>query len=346
MKDPKRTTIQLAIAATFFLAAANLIPGDSAERLRAAVNYTYRLVLPSVAADKGGQAPTVSPPVQNPGDGPWNRNVVAYRSMDGLAFGPSTTAFERAGVPCVIRDHSGRLLAVFQWFPFDQRAAFDRVAVAISDDDGQTWTGPVSVSIAGMPVELQRPFDPTVVELPDGRLRLYFTSGVTGMSGPVGQGNVAIYSAISNDSIAVPGGINFRFEPGARFAPVGGTVDAAVVAFGGAWHLFAHNLRPNTGEGYYAVSQDGLEFTQQPNVTVGQGRQWIGNAVLTGELLRYYGSGVDGVWSATSRDGAHWLVEPGVRAQGGDASVVTLPNGETLMLVVGPLRADAGPSPF
>ena len=276
-------------------------------------------------------------PPQSPRDGPWNRDVLSYRSSDGVTFKEPVTVVERAGVPNVIVDHSGRLVAVFQWFPFTQRAAFDRVAVAVSSDGGRSWTAPAPMDIAGIPADLQRPFDPTIVQLPDGRYRLYFTSGVA--SG-TGQGNVGIYSAISVDAI------RFQFEPGPRFAPSGGTVDASVVLFRGAWHLFSHNQRANSGQGYHATSQDGLAFTQQPDVNVGQGRQWIGNALVDGETLRYYGSGMGGVWSAVSRDGVEWTVDPGVRVDGGDASVVILENGERILLAVGPLRADAGPSPF
>jgi hypothetical protein len=322
---------------------------------KASVPASAGTVAPSMATQPASPpAPAASPPVgtpprapaRNPGDGPWNRDVLSYRSPDGQTFGKPATAFERAGVPCLIRDRSGRLIAVFQWFPFDQRAAFDRVAVAFSSDDGRTWTTPAPVNIAGMPSDLQRPFDPTIVELPDGRLRLYFTSGAAAAGGPPGQGNVGIYSAISNDAIPVPDGVNFRFESSARFAPAGGTVDASIVLFQGTWHLFSHNQKANTGLGYHAVSQDGLAFTQQADVNAGQGRQWIGNAVVDGSGLRYYGSGMRGVWSAISRDGATWTVDPGIRVDGGDASVAILGNGERLLLAVGPPREDAGPAPF
>jgi len=179
-----------------------------------------------------------------------------------------------------------------------------------------------------------RPFDPVVVQLADGRYRLYFTSSTRDSNA-----RPAIYSAVSSDAR------NYVFESGARFAPSSGTVDASVVLFRGSWHLFSHNQQANTGRGFHATSTDGLRFDQQADVDVGSGRQWIGNALEIDGRLRYYGSGRDGVWSAVSTDGANWSVEPGVRTVAGDPSAVLASDGETLLVVVGDLRADAGPAP-
>ncbi len=309
-----------------------------------------RAVVPGVASDSVPTAPAAPPSTATPlpspkpspsagpnappsADGPWNRDLVLYSSEDGLTFSNQRTLIERAGVPDVIRDSSGRLIAVFQWFPFDNRDAFDRVAVAFSSDEGETWSKPVQVQVSGMPANLIRPFDPTIVQLPDGRFRLYFTSRGQG------QGELpGIYSAISSDAAV------YQFEDGPRFAPEGGTVDASVVFYQAAWHLFSHNQKANTGQGFHAVSQDGLAFTRLAEVDAGQGRQWIGNAVVTDGVLRYYGSGRDGVWIASSKDGSAWTIV-GTGPSAGDPCALRLPSGRTLLIAVGPPRADAGPRP-
>ena len=309
------------------------------EPLTGAATASTTVVVPDIARDSTTTPAPVSPPPPapqpGPTDGPWNRDLWAAYSGDGLSFGEASRFVERAGVPCVIRDNQGRLVAVFQWFPFDDASAFDQVAVAFSEDEGATWSSPARVVVAGMPANLMRPFDPTLVELEDGRYRLYFTANER-----TGGGRAAIYSAVSSDGLA------YTFEPGTRFAPDAGTVDASVVRFGGTWHLFSHTMEANTGRGFHAVSTDGLSFEELPMVDAGSGRQWIGNAVVQGGRLRYYGSGRDGIWSATSRDGSAWSLDSGRRLSGGDPSAVVMSSGEVMLVSVGPVRDDAGPNPF
>src|SRR4051794_17847824 len=113
---------------------------------------------------------------QQPQYGPWHRDLYVQESADGLRFGQARVFVERAGVPSLCRDRQGKLLAVFQWFPFDRREAFDKIAVMTSDDDGRTWAKPQPVQVRDLPPGHERPYDPTIVLLNDGRLRLYFTS--------------------------------------------------------------------------------------------------------------------------------------------------------------------------
>lgn len=267
-------------------------------------------------------------------NGPWNRDLVLYRSGDGgKTWSEGGVIVERAGVPNVIRDPGGRMVAVFQWFPFENQAAFDRVAVAFSDNDGQDWSRPAPISVENLPAPLMRPFDPTIVSLPGGGYRLYFTSNERGS-----QSKPAIYSAVSDDAI------HFVFE-GVRFAPDAGTVDATVVSFQGMWHLFSHNMMANTGTGFHATSPDGLMFTQLPDVDAGPGHQWIGNALVVGGILRYFGSGREGVWIADSTDGSLWTIT-GAGPKTGDPAAIVSSDGELLIIAVGGPREDAGPRPF
>ena len=80
------------------------------------------------------------------------------------------------GVPTVVHLKDGRLLAAFQHFPENDSRNFDRVAVRFSSDEGRVWSKPEPIVVEGMGKGLMRPFDPTLVPLPDGRVRLYFTS--------------------------------------------------------------------------------------------------------------------------------------------------------------------------
>jgi hypothetical protein len=308
---------------------------------------TFVLAQPSPPMSRPPSGPQSGGRRQSPLEGPWNRDLHLCRSGDGRTFSDSRVIVERGGVPCVIRDSAedydteSRLIAVFQWFPLDDRSSFDRVAVIFSRDEGRTWTRPLRIAVDGLPEGAMRPFDPTVVRLSDGRYRLYFTSQMPSRRKP------GIYSAISSDAVS------YTFEPGLRSDTDATVVDAGAIFWRGQWHMFAHYSGqagpPSPGRanfGYHAVSRDGLNFTKLADVEGPQGANWIGNPVIVGERLRYYATGQGGIWSAESLDGATWRADPAVRAQGGDPSVVRLGDGAWMMIAVGERRADAVPNPF
>src|SRR4051812_972377 len=198
-------------------------------------------------------------PPQPPRYGPWHRDLFVQESADGGRFGASRVFVERAGVPSLCRDRQGKLLAVFQWFPFDRREAFDKVAVITSADDGRTWDKPKPVEVRNLPAGYERPYDPTIVLLDDGRLRLYFTS-----RDARGRGPQAIYSAISRD------GVSYEFEPGRRFGVEDGqrrAYDCAVAKLGSTWHLYCP-VPDRNGRGYHATSVDGLAFRREADVVI------------------------------------------------------------------------------
>src|SRR6185295_4962275 len=168
-------------------------------------------------------------------------------------------------------------VAAHQHFPADNDADFDKVAVHFSSDEGRTWTPPQVIRLEGLPAGMRFPFDPTLVPLPDGRVRLYFTS-LKGRR--FDEDRPAIYSAISKD------GIDYVFEPGTRFGVEGRPViDCAVALHDGVFHLFAPDNgtqlrpgnqpgdespedRPRAGVAYHATSNDGLNFTRAADVRI------------------------------------------------------------------------------
>ncbi|MBI5365789.1 MAG: exo-alpha-sialidase [Planctomycetes bacterium] len=279
-----------------------------------------------VASLAWGQAPPA-------GTGPWDNDLTLYESPDGLAFAAPRRLVERGGVPTLVRDPRGRLVAAFQWFPFDRAEAFDRVASVLSEDEGKTWSAPQPILIQEIPEYLERPYDPTLTLLEDGRIRIYFTSSDTRRADrSTGQ---ATYSAVGTD------GSTYRFEPGVRFAVAGERViDCAVVRWGPTWHYYAP-VQGAPGRGYHAVSEDGLSFRRLDDVSVPGERSWLGCVVVEGERLRFYGTGLGG-WTALSADGASWRLDERVRTGGVDPGVARLRNGRRFMLSTGPRRADAG----
>lgn len=291
--------------------------------------------------------------------GPWDHDVAVVRvAPDGpadRAVAPLAT-FPRAGVVSLARLADGRILAAHQHFPADDDAAFDKVAVRTSADDGATFSAPTVIRVEGLPEGMRFPFDPTLVPLPDGRVRLYFTSVPlrprAGAATPP-----AIHSAVSKDGVA------YVVEPGVRFAVEGrAVVDCAVVLHRGVFHLYAPDSgtgaprpgapmppeadRPRPGVGYHATSPDGLVFTRQADVTVeGRGR-WLGNAQSDGTTITFLGTGERGLWAATSTDGTTWSAPATWTGVGvADPGLVRRRDGAWLVAGTGPPRRGSATPP-
>jgi hypothetical protein len=276
--------------------------------------------------------------------GPWNNDILVFRvGADGRSDRLFT--FERAGVSTLGRLADGRLIAAHQHFPDDNDADFDKVAVHFSQDEGRSWTRAEVIRVVGLTGDMRFPFDPTLVPLPGGRVRLYFTS-VRRVPGS----RPAIYSAISSN------GVDFVVEPGVRFAIEGRPViDSAVVLHRGVFHLFSPDNgsgpmpgpggpapdadRPRDGIGYHATSPDGLTFTRQDDVRVDGRRRWLGSAQSDGAVIMFFGTGEGGVWTATSPDGQAWQLDSTpIRVPGADPGAVRLRDGGWLLSVTGPPR--------
>ena len=291
--------------------------------------------------------------------GPWDNDVFVFRvGKDGES--EKLAAFERAGVPTVARLNDGRLIAAHQHFPNDNDADFDKVAVRFSSDEGRSWTAPQVIRVEGLPEGMRFPFDPTLVPLPDGRVRLYFTGN---MGRSFQRSTPAIHSAISTD------GVNFAYEPGVRFAVEGRMViDCAVVLHNGRFHLYAPDNgvqmqsgrppqnqaasdRPREGVGYHATSKDGLSFTRVADVQIEGRRRWLGNAQSDDKVITFLGTGDPGergipgdgrprggVWMAISSDGQAWRLVPAPPVPVADPGAVALRDGGWIVVGTGPPR--------
>ncbi|MCX7011416.1 MAG: exo-alpha-sialidase, partial [Candidatus Sumerlaeota bacterium] len=282
--------------------------------------------------------------------GPWDNDVLVYRvAPDGTADQLAT--FERAGVPTLTRLNDGRLIAAFQHFPQADDARFDKVAVRFSSDEGVTWTEPETIRLTGLPAGMRSPFDPTLVALPDERVRLYFTSR---RGRRFDEDLPAIYSAISAN------GVDYAWEPGTRFGIEGRPViDCAVALHRGVFHLYAPDngtsLDPGQGPGdpsrvgvgYHATSDDGLNFTRQADVRLDGGGRFLGNALSAGEEIVFFGTGTPGlhgqpgggIWMASSKDGQDWkLAQDSFPIRGADPAATRLRDGGWLLAATGTPR--------
>jgi hypothetical protein len=271
--------------------------------------------------------------------GPWDNDLLVYRaSPEGRVEQLAT--FPRGGVPALERMKDGRLIAAHQHFPENDSAGFDKVAVRFSEDEGRTWTLPRVIELTGLPEGMRFPFDPTLVVLEDGRLRLYFTS----LRGRRFDKDIpAIFSAVSAD------GIRYTFEPGMRFGiPGRPVIDCAVAMHQGVFHLYSPDngaqAVPGGGQpglAYHATSTDGLNFVRRDDLRIAGQRRWLGNALSDGRQMTFIGTGGPqggGIWFATSTDGQSWMPVESARIHGADPGAVRAKDGGWIVVSTGAPR--------
>ena len=261
--------------------------------------------------------------------GPWDNDLLVYRISPDLEA-TRVTSFPRGGVPTLARLKDQRLIAAHQYFPESDAENFDKVAVRFSSDEGKTWSGPEVIRLKGLPEGMRFPFDPTLVPLPDGRVRLYFTS-LRGRR--FEEDRPAIYSALSSS------GVDYAFEPSVRFGVEGRPViDCAVALHKGMFHLFAPI---EIGTGYHAVSHDGLKFVRTNDVRMDGRRRWLGNAQSDGKQMTFFGTAEDSrssLWMATSADGQDWKLIESPILKGADPAGVRARDGGLIVIGTGPPR--------
>lgn len=256
--------------------------------------------------------------------GPFNDQVYGAVSEDGVDFeelpGPF---FEHASVPEVVElaqtsavGSAGTLLLYFVDFSGERLGPGSEGLSMASSRDGINWT-------AKQPVRVREKrnrgaaVDPSVVQLSDGRLRMYFFGSEVTRGDPASvPGDHVIYSAISED------GLSFTVEQGVRFqAP--GITDPDVLRVGEEWWM----VLSRGHETLLARSEDGLAFAEEPRLRLTLGGVPGAVELLDGRV-RIFASGRGGILSALVRAdlSAPPQIESGVRIAQGNAMVVADPS--------------------
>lgn len=255
--------------------------------------------------------------------GPWDGSIYATASTDGLTFTGKSLVLERAGVPNLLRLENGNLILTYQYFSDQSSELFNVIAYSISTDEGETWSDPAAIKLSGLAEPFASGFtamDPTLVQLEDGRLRIYFTYHATGRRA------AELYSATAPDSEISS---TFEVENTPALTVSGkGLLDPAVVYFNGVWQHFSWQM--DSDDNYHSTSTDGTSFQLSESINLPM--DFLGQAVVVGDGLRFYGTGKGGVVSAYSTDGQNWTMDSGTRIQGADPGVAQLADGSYLMI--------------
>lgn len=225
-------------------------------------------------------------------------------------------------MPDVLRTTQGIYWAYWVDFANFTGLHTEKIGVARSTE-GRTWErlGTVQFQDLGRIV----PVDPDVIELPDGRLRMYFYDITQD------RGEHPIYSAVSTD------GLNYTLEPGVRFK-LQGIFDPDVIRLkDGRYRMYLNN----EGRIISATSDDeGWSFALDPGVRVERGGV-PGSVVLPDGSVRLYGCGIT---SYRSADGLQFAFEAQTNIRSGppaivcDPSVTTTPNGYLMVYKHNPGR--------
>lgn len=271
---------------------------------------------------------------------PWESPLMIANSPDGINFSKPVIFQDSSGVVSAIQWKADTLIAAFQWFRQPQgSASWDRVAVKFSYNRGIDWTVPVPVVINNFPLDFQRPFDPALLKLADGSVRLYFSSS-HGMPVAGGDSIINTYSAISHD------GIHYNFETAARVDhPTSRVIDPSVIYFKNMFHYLSPAGAPQDGAFHY-ISPDGIHFTAVPEILSDFNHNWTGNYMVadTGEL-RFYGCGVN-IWYNPSSNGGIWKQYVPTNLVGGDPSVMKFSDNSYMAIFTGQKYSSVKTSAF
>jgi hypothetical protein len=322
--------------------------------------------------------PLIPPAERQPGpplkDGPWNHQIHFAVSEDGLKWTePSERPVMRqASVPDLIlldrdlpkADGPGTRKGDLVIYTVDARAGrhpgAEETARLVSADDGKTWSQPKVITIDFKSERPRgRPVDPAVVQLEDGRLRLYFflpgwerrdpPPHVPGMPEPVLPPPGKPAPAYPPDlpprpepviprspepfqfagdphcilSAVSDDGVSFTLEEGVRFED-NVITDPEVVRTGDQWLMFL-SLGQRT---LLARSADGLRFERDESFNL-PGGGVPGAVVLPDGRVRIYQCSREGV-SSVVFDPKNGAIEkdPGLRLKtAGDPAVCRLASG-------------------
>lgn len=211
------------------------------------------------------------------GPGPWDQSI-SVSSLQGFSTNIKKNdeiLIRQAGVANLL-EYNGKPRVYFQWLPTKMSLQKNFDHIAFVEFANGVWSKPEIINIPFRKRE-QYPVDPTVVNLEDGSIRLYFTTR--------SRKGTHIGSARSSD------GVNFRIEEGKRLTEKYVDLkDCSVIFFKDKWHMILPTHKSD-GKGFYATSSNGLDFVRQSDVSLKVRGDWLGNMLLAKGKVYFYGTG-------------------------------------------------------
>lgn len=134
--------------------------------------------------------------------GPWNETVHVFLS-DHSGITPATR-FAACSAPSFVASSDGSIQLFMMQYPLDNEQNFGSLVWTRGTDAATNWTYAQRVAIDGIPPTVEGPNHPSVVALPDGRLRLAFVGREHGGRNP----KTILFIAASSD-----GGSSFVVKP-------------------------------------------------------------------------------------------------------------------------------------
>jgi cbb3-type cytochrome oxidase subunit 3 len=245
---------------------------------------------------------------------PWTESIYLAKSNDGKTFTDEKFFVQHAGVSNLLLTNDNKLVATFQYFSYEQEELFDRIVYTVSEDFGETWSSVKRMKIDPEFYVGPSPVDPTLVQLEDGRYRLYFTYHKHGKPYP------ELFSAISST-------LNGIFEnEGVQLSIDGLLLDPAVVFFKNEWHHYTTN-HEGIGD-MHSVSSNGLNFELKENLI--SDFQFLGGAIEDDGKMKFYGT-KNGVVLAESSDGYSFTKIKENVVDGADPGIAKLPSGSYII---------------
>lgn len=322
---PSKRNLVIALAIVGLLAAVGLVIAarlfDTSSRLSQASSV--------LTGTSSGNSSSLAG--SEPTSGPVNDQVYYSISADPARFPTGTKIADHASVPDVVQLNQdvgnykkGDLLIYFVDFASPTRPDSTNISVIDSSNNAQTWSQRTSIKIANRAYKGVTA-DPAIVQLLDGRLRLYVFGSELSNGDPAQQKSPhRIYSAVSSD------GINFNLEPGYRVQD-NQLTDPDVILWRNQWYLYYSGIGLQL-----LISNNGLDFTRQ---ALGASTNDIGGVPAALPLpngVRLYGCGKvgQGIQTGFASDGINFTKDGSNIVAGGvcDPSVIKLANGQYLMV--------------